>query len=377
MSTALHQPPSIATAQITQASEPSTANSAQANLRKQHVSASDAEAYVHHLARAVKAAVAEIVEVNASARTLALNARIEAARAGVHGAAFGVVATEIQQLSARTTHVADSLANTTRTQIDELLALIGNNLRGTRLSDLARTNIDLIDRNLYERTCDVRWWATDSSLTQALTTKATADLEYASRRLGIILDAYTVYYDLLLCDIHGNVVANGRPNKYSSVGRNAGHSEWFQAAMRTNSGNEYGFQSAHLCDHVNGDSSLVYSCTVRENGDAHAPVLGVLGVVFNWSSLAVPILRDVPLAPDEKSHTTRIIVDQAGTILASADGCAAPTKLRLADLERIKFEEQGYFVGAYQGKESRIAHAKAPGFESYSTGWYSLIIQPL
>ena len=29
------------------------------------------------------------------------------------------------------------------------------------------TNIDLIDRNLYERSCDVRWWATDSSVVDA------------------------------------------------------------------------------------------------------------------------------------------------------------------------------------------------------------------
>ncbi len=30
---------------------------------------------------------------------------------------------------------------------------------GERLVDLALNAIEIIDRNLYERSCDVRWWA--------------------------------------------------------------------------------------------------------------------------------------------------------------------------------------------------------------------------
>ena len=30
--------------------------------------------------------------------------------------------------------------------------------------DLSLNAIELIDRNLYERTCDVRWWATNSAV---------------------------------------------------------------------------------------------------------------------------------------------------------------------------------------------------------------------
>lgn len=36
------------------------------------------------------------------------------------------------------------------------------------MTDLALNVVDLIDRNLYERSCDVRWWATDSAVVQAL-----------------------------------------------------------------------------------------------------------------------------------------------------------------------------------------------------------------
>ena len=46
---------------------------------------------------------------------------------------------------------------------------------------------DLIDRNLYEWTCEVPWWATDDSLVQALTKHTYAAYQYASQRLGVIL----------------------------------------------------------------------------------------------------------------------------------------------------------------------------------------------
>ena len=37
---------------------------------------------------------------------------------------------------------------------------------GDRLIEIA--GVEIIDRNLYERSCDVRWWATDSAVVDAL-----------------------------------------------------------------------------------------------------------------------------------------------------------------------------------------------------------------
>ena len=343
--------------------------------RGSNTRAGSIESLVDELATAVESAVGKIRVVNNSTRTLALNARIEAARAGQYGAAFGVVASEMQDLSSRTTEVADLLATTTNVKINELLGLIGNNIRGTRLSDLALTNIDLIDRCLYERTCDVRWWATDSSLTNAMQANSTELMQVASQRMGVILGAYTVYFDLVLCDLHGRVVANGRPDRFHSVGKNVSGSAWFTSAMSTHSGDQFGFQSAHMSELVDGQPSLVYSCTVREDGHSHGKVQGVLGVVFNWAGLAGPILSNLPIPAEEREQTECMIVDASGHILASQLGCDASV-LHLPEFSRVLSEKKGYFTANYQGRPCCIAHAKAPGFETYSTDWYSLIIQP-
>ena len=42
----------------------------------------------------------------------------------------------------------------------------------------------MIDRNLYERTCDVRWWATDGDMVNALDKK---DIEIYDEKLFEIL----------------------------------------------------------------------------------------------------------------------------------------------------------------------------------------------
>lgn len=335
------------------------------------------EALVKQLAAVVGSAVRDIRDLNDKTRMLALNAQIEAARAGQHGTAFSVVASEMQELSNSTMHVANHLVSTTNASISDLLSTINNTVRGTRLGDLALTNIDLIDRCLYERTCDVRWWATDSSLIDALASPNAESLEFASQRLGVILDAYTVYHDLVLCDLNGRVVANGRPLQFASAGKHVAETQWFKQALATTTGAEYGFQSAHLSNLVNELPSLIYSCSVRSNGLATGDKLGVLGVVFNWARLAENILQNVPIAPEERSATMCVIVDGKRNILASSRSCREFGILELADFDRVLAQSKGYFISAYKGQQCCVAHAQAPSFETPSTGWYSLIIQPL
>ncbi|MCA9237065.1 MAG: hypothetical protein KDA44_16440 [Planctomycetales bacterium] len=323
-------------------------------------------------------AVNEINDINSNIQLLALNARIEAARAGQAGAAFSIVAQEMQSLSGKTSEAASGLANKTRHTIDELIDVIGNRITGTRLSDMALTNIDLIDRNLYERTCDVRWWATDSSLVDALAPGADdAARAHASDRMGVILNAYTVYYDLVLCDAKGRVVANGRPAQFQSVGADQSHAAWFREAMATSSGDEFGFQTAHASPLVDGKLALVYSCGVREAGRSDGRLLGALGIVFNWEALAQTILKQAPIDENQRAATRCAIIDETGALLADSFGKQLQGKVTLPNLADILSEKKNYVTCQVDGKRCRVGHAQAPGFETYSTGWHSIIIQPL
>jgi hypothetical protein len=320
-------------------------------------------------------AIDEIADINGDTQLLALNARIEAARAGAAGAAFSVVAQEMQQLSAKTSEIAAQLAQRSKASIDGLLEIIGNSVRGTRLSDLALTNIDLVDRNLYERTCDVRWWATDSSLVDALTLESKSAYDYASQRMGVILSAYTVYHDLVLCNLDGKVVANGRPDLYDSVGQQVAGEPWFQAAKKSKSGDEFGFGRAERSPLAGGKCVLTYSCGVREGGTATGRLLGVLGILFNWQDFAQTIVNQCPLAESERSQTRVCLCDDQGLILADSWNKQLQDKLRLPRLHEIMHLDKGFVTAEIDGTTMCIAHAKAPGFETYSTRWHSFILQ--
>jgi hypothetical protein len=337
----------------------------------------DVTQMVKDLSDALESAIDEIESVNSETKVLALNARIEAARAGSLGAAFGVVAQEMQTLSAKTSTIASDMSHRTREKSSNLMSLIDVTIRGTRLSDLALVNIDLIDRNLYERTCDVRWWATDASLVDALTDPNADRFNYASKRLGVILDAYTVYHDLVLCDRAGKVVANGRPRNFSSVGKSENRAEWFTQAMATQSGDEYGFQSAHESTLCNNQPSLIYSCGVRDSGNARGELLGALGILFNWTGLAEPILTQMPIQPSDMATTRAYICDRQGRILASNQNNKINSKLNLPEYERVISSDKGFYVADFANETMCVGHAASPGFETYKTGWYSIVMQPV
>ena len=324
--------------------------------------------------------IGEINDVNRRTKMLALNAQIEAARAGQHGAAFGVVAHEMQNLAAITGEAANQMATQTHQRIQSLVGLIGSKVRGMRLSDLALTNIDLIDRNLFERTCDVRWWATDASVVDALANPVNSRRDHASGRLGTILNSYTVYFDLVLCDRDGRIIANGRPDQYRSAGKSMGREAWFQDALVTQSGDEYVFESAHRSSLVDDQPVLIYSAAVREGGRVDGKPLGVLGILFDWEGLAQTIVKQTPIAEDEKPNSRCLIADAEGNVLADSSGRQLESHLPASVqkvFEELREQPKGFADVNIDAVPHCVAYARAPGYETYSTGWNSFILQSL
>ena len=158
-----------------------------------------------------------IQKITNQMKMLALNALIESSRAGAQGAGFAVVAQEVRNVGQQVETIARELESqlTNRTgNLMNSIARMSDRSRGERMVDLSLNAIELIDRNLYERTCDVRWWATDSAVVDCAASPDAAAVAHVSERLAVILGAYTVYLDLWLCDLDGNVLANGRADRY-------------------------------------------------------------------------------------------------------------------------------------------------------------------
>lgn len=326
--------------------------------------------------RGVIDAVDRMSEINRSIHLLSMNARTEAARVGSAGAGFAVVAEELTRLSAGMKLAATSVVGDSRTRGAELQAVLqelNQDVVSKRLCDLAYNAIDVVDRNLYERSCDVRCWAAEPSVVAALRDPSPDNLQYAGRRLGQILDSYTVYSDLVIADAAGRVIVNGRPKRFRSVGVSVGRAQWFRSALATTRGSEFGFQSMHDSELVNGQSTLAYSCAVRES-DGREP-LGVLGILFNWRALGQTVVEQIPLSASEWARSRACLVDDDGRVLADAGFGAGGRQLEFPERKALFLEARGSVKTYVGGQPVVVCHAASPGFETYRTGWHALLLR--
>lgn len=313
--------------------------------------------------------VRDIRQVTAKLRILALNALIEAKHAGDKGAGFSVVADEVRTISTEVETLARDLGDEIVT-LDSLTQSLAQQSQGARLTDLALNVIELIDRNLYERTCDVRWWATDSALVDHAVQATPESRAYASQRLGVILDSYTVYIDLWLCDLNGNVIANGRPDRHHVIGRNVHDRLWFARAATLRSGSDFAVADITTEPLLGNAQIATYATGVRRGGDVNGELIGILGIHFDWAPQAATITQGARLSNEEKDRTRVLMVDAQGLIIAASDSKGLLT-------EHVRLRTEGQHSGHYTDASGTMyAFHRTPGYETYAgLGWYGVIVQ--
>jgi hypothetical protein len=234
--------------------------------------------------------------------------------------------------------------------------------------------IEIIDRNLYERSCDVRWWATDAAVVDALETPGPASAGHASGRLGIILKSYTVYLDLWIADATGKVIANGRPDRYPGVaGSDVSQAPWFRTAMGTRTGDDYAAIDIETAPALHGAQVATYSTAVRAGGQTNGKALGALGIFFDWQPQAMGVVTGGRLSDEERARTRCLLVDAHRRVLAASDGQGVLTEQ--IDLATAKGARDGHYIDAHG---AMVGYALTPGYETYrGLGWYGVILQTL
>jgi hypothetical protein len=315
--------------------------------------------------------IAEIQRITSSVKMLALNALIEASRAGEQGKGFGVVASEVRAVAEQINSVASTLQVELADSAGELQVLGGRlieHVRGMRLADLALNAIETIDRNLYERSCDVRWWATDSAVVECVARGERSAAEYATQRLAVILSAYTVYLDLWIIDSEGNVVANGRPDTYpDAAGKNVAREAWFGAAKKTATGNDYAVGDIARNVYLRERYVATYAAAIRERGDVNGRVIGVLAVFFDWDTQAHTVLQGARLTEEERPLARCLILDASRRVIASSDRTGLLTEV-------YPLLNQHHTLGHYTDRGRVIGFSLTPGYETYKgLGWFAVI----
>ncbi|WP_281041269.1 methyl-accepting chemotaxis protein [Methylobacterium nonmethylotrophicum] len=313
--------------------------------------------------------------ITGQVKMLALNARIESSRAGEHGRGFTVVANEVGAVG----EAIAGLARELEADVDGRIATLQDQVsrlvsraQGERLVDLALNAVELIDRNLYERTCDVRWWATDAAVVACAAAPGPDAVSFAEKRLGVILSAYTVYLDLWLCDLEGRVLATGRPDRFPGLrGQSVANEPWFRQAAALASGDDYAAADIRAEPRLGGAQVATYCASVRQDGEASGRPLGVLAIHFDWEPQARAIVQGVRVAPEDRARTRVLLVDAAQRVIAASDGAGLLTE-RL----RLGLDDAVSGVAPTADRKGVVAYHRTPGYETYrGLGWYGVIVQ--
>ena len=164
---------------------------------------------------------------------------------------------QINDLMEKVEFFSNSLITITRVFFDQLYrAKEGSSQSIARSTAMIKTA--MIERNLLERTCDVRWWALEKAFSECITLSNNSytgiknvnnksqdeklqetknktldpelktSVEFACRRLEDIRNSYTLYRDLVIVNLNGIVIANSNENRRNAViGVKVSDEDWF------------------------------------------------------------------------------------------------------------------------------------------------------
>ena len=146
------------------------------------------------------------------------------------------------------------------------------------LSSLA---IDIMDRNLYERANDCRWWALNSYFRDALDDYSTLDdkKDEISEILKYINDLYTVYTNLIVFDKDGKVIAVSNRNEHFSLGRVLTQ-DWVSKTLMLKDTSKYCVSKFEKTNLYDNESTYIYSSAIRSFKN-EAIITGGIAIVFD------------------------------------------------------------------------------------------------
>jgi len=313
-------------------------------------------------------------------RTLQListNGILFATELGARGQSLGPVFEQITRTGDFATRCMEELLH--EMALEELA------LNFRTLNIFSQQAINLIDRNLFERAADIRWWATDRYFWEALMKPSKEASQKACERLKVINNSYTMYRNLILANSKGEIIACSNSAQLQRLkGVNVADNEWFMKGMQTLSSNEYAVQDVQFSElEKNKGTSLIYAGGIRNNGSREGDAIGVLGVAFDWDTEAQKMLKCcLPKNRDGNyiEGSAAFITNVANEIIETTNPETFPVG-KVVELPRkcIKLEDGEAASGFLEHESGKfiIGSCRTQGYREYQgLSWSAHVVRP-
>lgn len=257
-------------------------------------------------------------------------------------------------------------------------------------SSQAALAMDIMDRNLYERANDCRWWALTSAFSNILHA-GTGEDDLQRRQLTQILSTinglYTVYSNLLIFDASAHIVAVSNPAYENLIGQTL-QADWVRQTLNLPDTQSYAVSSFKPTQVYENQPTYVYSAAIREPGNGNTTVGGI-AIVFDSSPQFSAMLQDALPRKEDGSIVNgafAVFAEPDGVVIASTDATLKPgMRLEISreflDLENgagysniIVFRDRYYAVGSRMSAGYREYKGNS---DAYRNDVVALVLVPL
>jgi hypothetical protein len=310
-------------------------------------------------------------DINADLGLLVLNGQIASARK--NAAEFMPVLEAIKQIGSDIASIFTASVN----RLQEVTVMSSHLNNAGFLAALAA---DIMDRNLYERANDCRWWALTSAFRHNLAQPelSPADKRQISEILQYINALYTVYTNLYVYNVHGEILAVSDSKQTQWVGTTVDASTGALAALQNSNSQKYSvspFVDTHLYQNRH---TYIYNAAITDLTDPKK-VLGGIGIVFDSEPQFSAMLEET-LPRDENGqllkHCFAVYTDRNKNLIAVANRADLKVgdKLTLEDRffglpngqhssDIIQYDNQSYVLGMAASKGYR-EYKTADGYQN-------------
>lgn len=252
----------------------------------------------------------------------------------------------------------------------------------------AQLAVEIMDRNLYERANDVRWWALTHVFRELLAKASLADEDKQKMTavLSYINSLYTVYDNLIVFDRKGEVIAVSNTQYAHLIGQSLAD-EWVGRTRSCTSTQDYVVSQFEPTPLYNDKPTYIYAAPIRHlDGNS---IVGGIAIVFDSTPQFQAMLRDV--IPRDKTDTpvsgsfTLFVNDQLSVIASThRDFTIGDTFELMPAITKLKEGDQLFDIAVYQNTYYAVGARAAYGYrefkseqDSYRNKVVALIFTPL